>query len=39
MAERYLGGHCDWSGDAVAAIMSEILKRRGMRNFKVLPKR
>lgn len=39
MAERYLGGHCDWSGDAVAAIMSEILKRRGMRNFKILPKR
>lgn len=38
-AERYLGGHSEYSGDAVAAIMSEILKRRGMRNVKVIPKR
>jgi hypothetical protein len=35
MAERYLGGHCEWSGDAIAAIMGEILKRRGMRNVRV----
>lgn len=34
-AERFLGGHCEWSGDAVAAIMAEILKRRGMRNVRV----
>jgi len=33
-AERYLGGR-EWSGDAVAAVMQEILKRRGMRNVKV----
>lgn len=33
-AERYLGGS-EWSGAAVAAVMSEILKRRGMRNVKV----
>jgi hypothetical protein len=37
-AERYLGGR-EWSGDAVAAVMGEILKRRGMRNIKVVPKR
>ncbi len=36
MAERYLGGHCEWSGDAIAAIVAEILKRRGMRNVKVV---
>jgi len=35
MAERYLGGHCEWSGDAVAAVMQEILVRRGMRNVRV----
>lgn len=33
-AERYLGGH-EWSGDAVAAVMQEILNRRGMRNVKI----
>lgn len=38
-AERFLGGHCEWSGDAVAAIMSEILLRKGMRNVKVAPRR
>ena len=36
MAERYLGGHCEWSGDAIAAVMAEILRRRGMRNVKVV---
>lgn len=39
MAERYLGGHCDWSGDAIAAVVSEILRRHHMRNVKVVPKR
>lgn len=34
-AERYLGGH-EWSGDAVAAVMQEILNRRGMRNVRVV---
>jgi hypothetical protein len=34
-AERCLGGHCEWSGDAVAAIIGEIVKRRGMRNVKI----
>lgn len=34
-AERYLGGH-GWSGDAVAAVMTEILKRRGMRNLRII---
>ncbi len=33
-AERYLGGR-EWSGDAVAAVMQEILKRRGMRNVRI----
>ena len=33
--ERYLGGQRDWSGDALAAIVSEILKRHGMRNVRV----
>lgn len=37
-AERCLGGHCDWSGDAVAAIIGEIVKRRGMRNIKIKPR-
>ncbi len=39
MAERYLGGHCDWSGDAVAAVVAEILRRHSMRNVKIIPKR
>ena len=38
-AERFLGGHCEWSGDAVAAIISEILVRRRMRNVKVSARR
>lgn len=33
-AERYLGGR-DWSGDAIAAIVAEILKRHKMRNVKI----
>ena len=38
-AERYLGGQRDWSGDAIAAIVSEILKRHSMRNVRVTAKR
>jgi len=34
-AERYLGGHSDWSSDAQAAVITEILKRKGMRNVRV----
>lgn len=34
-AERYLGGQRDWSGDAIAAIVAEILRRHSMRNVKV----
>lgn len=33
--ERYLEGSRDWSGDAIAAIVSEILKRHAMRNMKI----
>lgn len=35
VAERYLGGQRDWSSDAVAVIVAEILKRHAMRNVKV----
>jgi hypothetical protein len=38
-AERYLGGQREWSGDAIAAIVSEILRRHAMRNVKVVPRR
>lgn len=34
-AERYLGGQREWSGDAIAAIVAEIMRRHSMRNFKV----
>lgn len=34
-AEFYLAGDRDWSGDAITAIVSEILKRHSMRNVKV----
>lgn len=34
-AERYLGGQREWSGDAVAVIVAEILKRHSMRNVKI----
>lgn len=39
MAERYLGGQCEWSGNATAAVIAEILNRRAMRNFKIVPQR
>jgi len=38
-AERYLGGQREWSGDAVAVVVSEILKRHKMRNVKVVKRR
>jgi hypothetical protein len=34
-AEFYLAGDREWSGDALAAIVSEILKRHAMRNVRV----
>jgi hypothetical protein len=38
-AERFLGGHCEWSGAAQAAVITEVLNRRGMRNVKIVPRR
>jgi len=35
-AERWLCGDRDWSGDAVSALLAEILKRHGMRNARVI---
>lgn len=34
-AERYLAGDRDWSGDAVTAIVSEVLRRHSLRNVRV----
>jgi hypothetical protein len=36
-AEFYLSGQREWSGDALAAIVAEILKRHHMRNVRVIP--
>jgi len=33
--ELCLSGKQNWSGDAIAAIVSEIMRRHHMRNFKV----
>lgn len=38
-AELQLSGQQKWSGDAIAAIVSEILKRHSMRNVKVRARR
>jgi hypothetical protein len=38
-AEFYLAGQREWSGAAVAAVVAEVLKRHGMRNIKVAPRR
>jgi hypothetical protein len=38
-AEFYLAGEREYSGDAIAAIIAEIMRRHGARNLKVLPKR
>lgn len=35
-AEFYLAGQRDWSGDAIVALVTELLKRHQMRNVKVL---
>ncbi|TAL43805.1 MAG: hypothetical protein EPN91_05470 [Salinibacterium sp.] len=35
-AERYLGGQREWSGDAIAVIVAEILRRHSMRNVRVV---
>jgi hypothetical protein len=35
-AEYYLSGGRDWSSDAIAVIVGEIMKRHGMRNAKVV---
>lgn len=34
--ERYFEGKREWSGDAIAAVVSEILKRHAMRHVKVV---
>lgn len=34
-AEFYLAGQRDWSGDALASIVIEILKRHKLRNIKI----
>lgn len=36
-AERYLAGR-PWSADALAALIAEIMRRRGLRHFKVKPR-
>ena len=36
--EACLSGKQKWSGDAIAAITAEILRRHAMRNVKVIPK-
>jgi hypothetical protein len=38
-AEFYLAGDREWSGDAIAAIVSEILSRHRMRNVRVTARR
>ena len=35
-AEFYLSGQREWSGDAIAAITAEILRRHAMRNVRVI---
>jgi hypothetical protein len=36
--ERYMEGSRDWSGDAIATMVGEIMRRRRMRNVKVAPR-
>ena len=35
VAEMYLASYRDWSGDAVTAIMAEILRRHAIRNLRI----
>lgn len=37
--ERYFEGNREWSSDAIAAIVSEILRRHQMRNVKVVARK
>ena len=37
-AQFYLAGDRDWSGDAIAAVVAEILRRHKMRNVKIRPR-
>lgn len=37
--ERYIEGSRDWSGDAIAAVVTEILKRHSLRNVKIVARR
>lgn len=39
LIELYMQGRQPWSGDAIALIVAEILRRHHMRNFKVIAKR
>ena len=34
-AEYYLSGQREWSGDAIAAVVAEILRRHSMRNVRI----
>lgn len=36
--EHWIGGTHEWSGDAITALMSEVLRRHSMRNFRVVKK-
>ena len=38
-AEHYLAGTRKWSGDAIAAIVSEILRRHRLRNVRIVARR
>jgi hypothetical protein len=37
-AEFYLSGQREWSGDAIAAIITEVMRRHATRNIKIIPK-
>ena len=34
-AERYLAGDREWSGDALASLIAEIMRRHQLRNFRI----
>lgn len=36
VAEMYLAGDRKWSGDAIAVVVAEIMRRHGARNIKVI---
>jgi hypothetical protein len=37
-AERWLAGERDWSSDAVAVVVEEMLRRHRLRNVKIVPR-